>query len=86
MTAKESLRLLLDELSEEDAARLLSEAEKLTAHANGSRTAVGPETARPPIWEVIQQIAADLTEADLASIPAATDVDRVVYGAPDELA
>ena len=83
MTAKESLRLLLDDLSEEDAAKLLCEAEKLAPLANGTSPTSLPDAPRRPLSAVFAEIMGDLTEEDLASIPPAADVDRVVYGTPD---
>jgi hypothetical protein len=83
MTAKESLRLLLDELSEEDAAQLLSEAEKLTAHGNGTPgTTPGSVPRRRLLSEVFAEIMADLPPEELAKIPPSSDIDHIVYGLP----
>jgi hypothetical protein len=67
-------------MSEDNAARLLTEAERLTGHANGAAAeATGP---RRPIWEVIQELMADVRPEELAKIPPSSDIGHVVYGLP----
>ena len=82
MTAKKSLRLLLDEISEEDAARLLCEAEKLAGRANGTPHELKATADRRPISEGIREIMADVPAEELAKTPPSGDIDHIVYGLP----
>jgi dsDNA-specific endonuclease/ATPase MutS2 len=69
MTAKEALRDKVENMSEDEAARLLEQLE-------------AEDDAREyhPMYEAARKIMKDVRREDLADLPPSSDVDRVVYG------
>ena len=77
MTAKESLRDLVNEMSE-------SEAENWLKEIAAVRERPSPPKAKDdrPIWEKIREIMADVPPEELAKIRSSDRIDEIVYAQP----